>query len=122
MRIAVLERFSDPSRRCDVERIAAEDDEVLLWDLARAVDTSPPSRLGLVRRIPDWITMPLPIRERWRLLRHVARSHGERKVAVERLPQWIRELHERGIDEVACYSTKGFDLVDWFVRATGRPA
>jgi hypothetical protein len=122
MRIALLERFPEPSRRADVDRVAAEDDEVLLWDLARAVDESPPSLLRLVRRIPSWVTMPLPVRDRWRLLQHVTRTHAERRLAFERLPEWIDELHERGIDEVACYSPEGFDLVQWFAHATGRPA
>ena len=121
MRIALLERYLDPSRRCDPERIAADDDEVVLWDLVRGPGESVPTPRDLLRQVPDLVTLPIPIRERWRLLRVLARMRGGRRVALEHLPQWIGELHERGIDELACYSTKGFDLVQWFARATGRP-
>jgi hypothetical protein len=121
MRVALVERFPDPSRRCDLHRVT-DDEEVLLWDLAPKLDGSDPSLRDLLRTVPDWVRLPLPVRERWHLLRLAARMYGSRRVALEGVPRCVRELHERGIDQIACYSAKGFDVAQWFAQATGRPA
>ena len=122
MKVALIERFPDPSRRGDPDRIADDDDEVVVWDLARTLDGRDATLGDLLRFAPRWVALPIPVRERWQLLRLAARMYGSRRVALERLPQCVRELRESGIDQVACYSTKGFEVAQWFANATGRPA
>ena len=127
MRVAAIERFPDPSRRCDPERVAGAGDEVMtVWDLARDPARDPAAPVlkwsHLLRVVPQWLTLPLPLRARWELLRRCARMNGWRRDAFERVPALARSLIEQDIDEIACYSTKGFEVAEWFAQRTGRPA
>jgi hypothetical protein len=121
VKIALLERFSDPSRRCDPSRVAAPDDDVLIWDLSRSRGDHVPSFRDFVRVAPAWATLPMPTRSRWRLLRLCAGMRGWRRAALIHVPAWMRALQTHEIDQVACFSAREFELAHQFAEATGRP-
>jgi hypothetical protein len=121
MRIAVLERFSDPSRRCDVARVGDDGDDVVLLDLALAPGERKPSLGAVARSFGRWATLPVAPGERWRLLWVSARMRGTRRTALVRVPAWVRQLRAGEFDQVTCYSARDFELARWFADATGRP-
>ena len=75
IKVAVLERFADPSRRCDPEAIGGPMDEVTVWNLTGHLN----NRRGFVRNLPAWLSRwraePLSVGDRVRVLRCVPR-HG----------------------------------------------
>jgi hypothetical protein len=121
VRIAALERFSDESRRCDPARIAGPDDDVVVWDLSRAPGEPLPSLLQVVLALHEWATLKMRFRHRWQLLLLCARMHGWRRVALVRVPGWVNQLHGNEIEEIACFSARGFDLAWWFANELGQP-
>lgn len=121
MRIAILERFSDPSRRCDPVRVATPDDDVLIWDLSRSRGDPIPSFRDFVHVAPAWATLSMPLRRRWRLLRLCAGMRGWRRAALVHTPAWMRALRAHEIDQIACFSAREFELAQWFAEETGRP-
>jgi hypothetical protein len=108
-RVARLERFSEPSRRCD-PRWGDADDESLPWDLP-GLRNGP---LGLIRRTPrgiaDWLTYPIPHDERRRLLRACLGTGGARLGALVCGPSLWRRAREHEVDRLACFSAKDFAL------------
>lgn len=110
MRIATLERFSEPSRRCEPSRIARAGDEVVTWDLAL-----PPDRVRyLFERMPGamaaWLTYPMPLGERWRLLRACLNTRGARLGSLVQGPDLWRRVRAGEIDRVALFSARQFPL------------
>jgi hypothetical protein len=121
VRIAVLERFSEPSRRCDIARLVSDPDDVVLLDLAVDAGERKPSLAQVTRSLIAWVALREPLRERCKLLLICARMRGTRRAALVRVPGWIEQLRAGEFDQVACYSARRFELVRWFASATGHP-
>ena len=121
MRIAAVERFAHPSRRCEQARVASPDDEVVVWDLSTPDGGRFESARDVVRAAPEWAALRVPLRRRWRLLRLSAGMRGWRRAALVRVPGWVRALRDHEVDEVACYSARDFALVRQLAVETGRP-
>jgi hypothetical protein len=121
MRIAVIERFSERSRRCDPARVAGSDDEVVLLDLALAPGERAPSLYAVAWSLAKWAVIPIPLRDRWRLFWLGAGMRGTRRAALVRVPGWVARLRAGEFDQITCYSVQGFELARWLADATGNP-
>jgi hypothetical protein len=121
VRIAALERFSDPSRRCDPTRIGNDADEIVLLDLVPAPGERTPSWVEVARSLGSWVALREPLRDRCKLFWSSARMRGTRRSALVRVPGWVQRVRAGEFDQIACYSARGFELASWFAEATGRP-
>jgi len=121
VRIAAVERFAHPSRRCDPARVATPDDEVVVWDLSIPDGGPFESVRDVIRAAREWAALPVPLRRRWRLLRLGAGMSGWRRAALVRVPAWVRALRAQEVDEVACFSARDFGLAHQLAEETDRP-
>ncbi len=121
MSVAVLERFADPSRRCDDahERLASGRVEVV--DLPDPVRAPAAFLRELPGAIGDWISVPASLRERASLACAAARTGGARAGALLRAPGLLRRVREGEIDAIACYSAKDFPLAGFLACEAGSP-
>jgi hypothetical protein len=122
MKVGVLERFAEPSRRCEPGRLVGSEDEIVVWNLP-GPRTDP---LTLLRDAPgalaQWVASPMPRGMRRKLLRAAVGTGGARLGAVARAPQLFRRLQQEDIDRLACFSLADFALIRFLAEATGRPA
>jgi hypothetical protein len=111
-RVVVLERFADPSRRCDLERVLADgaDQQAAVWDLAPPAGRQSPGPVELTRAGIEWLLLPMSPRARWRIILAVRDMRGPRRHALVVLPTMLRRLRAHAPDEIVCYSTIGFPL------------
>jgi hypothetical protein len=121
MRIAVVERFAEPSRRCEEKRFFGAADEIEVWNLpSPRTDT-----LALLRETPaaiaGWLASPMPPGMRGKLLRASARTGGARLGALAKAPRLWRSLQRRDVERLACFSLADFELARLLAEATGRP-
>ena len=112
MRVATVERFADPSRRCEPSLLAGpNDDEVVVWDLIPRANGQIPSLIDVARSLPAWALLPVSAKRRWQFLVACYQMRGlQRRSAFICAPDWIRQVQAREIDEVACFSADGFTL------------
>lgn len=114
MIVAAVERFSDPSRRCNSGRIGGSGDEVVAWDLPNPLE-QPLTFLGEIpRAITGWLTLPAP--ERRDLLRACLQTGGARAGALLRAPELLRRVRSREVDAIAMFSEKDFGLAQHLAR------
>ncbi|MDP9176536.1 MAG: hypothetical protein M3O61_02545 [Gemmatimonadota bacterium] len=117
--IGALERFSDPSRRCDHDRIGAHGDKVLSCDLPHPLDDI----LECVRCIPaaltGWLNAPVSSEDRRRLFQSCIETGGAPFGALLRAPQLLERVRRGEIDRIACFSSKDFGLAEHLARETG---
>ena len=121
MRIACIERFADPSRRCDPHLVAGDDDEVSIWDLDRTSVGHTPSRSEVARAIPAWARLATRPTRVVRYLHACHEMHGWRRMALVNVPAWIRQVRAHEVDLVACFSTDHFPLAELLAAETGTP-
>jgi hypothetical protein len=118
--IAVLERFDDPSRRCGPLTIAPSETTIVCNLPAPLRDSA-----TFLRRTPgaliDWLTVPVSMRERSRLLRACLDTRGARSGAVLNAPGLLRRVRTREVDAIACFSAKDFALAQLLATETGSP-
>jgi hypothetical protein len=115
-RIATVERFVEPSRRCGPELLDGAD--ALVLDL-RAHE---PSRLDYGIAALRWLVMPVGPRRRLRLARACLQTGGgPRKPGLAAVPGWVRALRNADVAEVACFSERDFPLPRALAEATGLP-
>jgi hypothetical protein len=119
MNVAAIERFSDPSRRCEPHAIATAGDRVVTWDLPDPFGNPLVCLRLLPGALASWLTLPLPARERWQLLRSCAQTGGARLGAFLRAPELLRRVRHREVDAVACLSAKEFGLAKHLADETG---
>jgi hypothetical protein len=119
--LLVLERFADPSRRCDAARgdfVSGDVERIDLPNLRRAP-------LGFVRALPgalyDWVTLPVSLRERASLALAAACTGGARLGALVLAARLLRRAQAGDVSAIACYSAKDFPLAQLLARATGSP-
>jgi hypothetical protein len=120
VRIALVERFGEPSRRCDPTLVTGPDDEVTVWDLAP--DDAPPSLLSVAWRAPRaWLTTGLSPSRVAQYLRACIAMIDHRRTALLRIPAMIRAARRRDVDALACFSADGFELARLLAEDAGLP-
>lgn len=120
MRVALLERFGEPTRAVDVGILEAAGDDVVVWDLAWSGDR-PPTVREVVRALPGWLAMPAPWRWRIRLARSAWETTSHRRALLARLPGWVRRLRARDVDEIVCFSAAELPVAAVLASETARP-
>jgi hypothetical protein len=111
VKVAALERFSCPSRRCDPCHVT--------WDLPH-FRKSPVEGLRLVpRALAGWFAMEGTPRDRWRLFRACLRTGGAPVGALLRAPELLGQVQRREIDALAVYSSKDFALAHFLASGLG---
>lgn len=122
MSVAALERFADPSRRCEPGHIADRVTDVQIWNLP-GFRNQP---LDLARSVPgavaDWLTGDIPPGDRRKLLRACLCTGGARLGALARAPDLYRRARAGEVDRLACFSSKSFGLAGALAEATRAPA
>jgi hypothetical protein len=113
--VAALERFADPSRRCEPA------DDVAEWNLA-GLRNHP---AAFVRSLPGaaagWLGGAIPRGERLRVLRACLGTGGARLGALARAPDLWRRVERREVDRLAVFSAKHFPLAGLLAERLGRP-
>lgn len=107
LRVAALERFAEPSRRCEPGK-TSEAADMLVWNLPGLRN-----ELGLLlRSLPGamtrWATLPRGGRRR--LLRACLQTGGARLGALVRAPDLYRRARGEEIHRLACFASKDFAL------------
>jgi hypothetical protein len=137
MRIAVIERFSAPSRNCDSNAAGARSDEVrTLWLKGRPVP-EPMDRLAFERReIARLMTQPVRIlrslagiladrgfslRQKRSLVVSALATKGAPGESLAHARDAVRLLRSQPFDRIGCYSTRNFALVEMLSRVFGIP-
>jgi hypothetical protein len=138
MRVAVIERFSDPSRNCDPNLVGAPGDEIRFLRLSGG-QPFPHSSVGVDRFIASEATnAPLF----WRCMRSLCgiltdaglSSHDKRRLIASALVTGgaplaglagaydaIRLLRSETFDRIDCFSSRDFPLVPFLSRLFGVP-
>jgi len=118
--VAAVERFADPSRRCEQVRIGGGE-AVEVWDLPGVKR----DLAGLVRRVPaalaGWLAGDIPREVKRELLGASLRTRGARAGALVRAPELWRRVRDGEVDRVACFSAKEFGLARALAAASGEP-
>jgi hypothetical protein len=114
MTAVALERFSDPSRRCEPGH-----DIVEQWDLS-----GPDNHLStLARALPGaaagWLGGRIPRREQWSVLRACLATKGARLRAVARAPELWERAEATDADRLAVFSAKDFGLAHLLAGRVG---
>ncbi len=108
MTTLVVERFTQPSRRCDPRVHGGDAVEVVDLPHPRA-DVAAYLR-GVPAAAAGWLRGPLSWRERAALLRACWATGGARWGALSAGPALARRVRAGDVDNVACFSTKEFPL------------
>ena len=121
MKVAALERFAEPSRRCDPAVAATATDTLVAWDLH-----GPPGKRGTALRslpaaVADWVAAPASMRERLALLRACLGTRGARWGALLRAPDLLRRVRAGEVDAIVCFSAKDFALARVLAAESGSP-
>ncbi len=116
MTVALLERFSDPSRRCEPAGDATE------WNLPGPMN----DLAALVRSVPGavmgWLGGGIPRRERRRVLRACLATRGARLGALVSSPDLWRRAEAGEADRLTVFSAKDFPLAHVLAERVGSPA
>lgn len=111
MTIALLERFADPSRRCDPGLVATVGDETIVWDLTSDPSSSTkPGVAEVLRAVTAWARTGASPSRVWRYVCACLAMRGLRRTALVRVPGWIRRARRHDLDAIVCFSTDGFPL------------
>jgi hypothetical protein len=120
VRVAIIERFAEPSRRCDPELVTTPDDEVILWDLTAVSSATGWQRvLELVGAVPAWLRTGAGPGRVVRYLRACLATSGWRHTSLVGAPAWIRRAREHDLDAVLCFSADGFELARLLAEEAG---
>ena len=112
MTLATLERFRDPSRRCEPANLGLDGDGATVWELRPR---------GVAATARSWLTLAAPPRDRLRLLMACLRTGGARRGALARAPELVERVRAGEIDRIACFSTKDFALARHLERELELP-
>lgn len=117
MSALAVERFADPSRRCDPARGGDRAIEV--------VDLPDPRRepgrwlRALPAALTDWVAVPASMRERAGLARAALATGGARAGALVGAPSLLRRARAGDVEAIACFSAKDFGLARFVADAAG---
>ena len=122
MTVAAIERFADPSRRCDDAHPRLASGPVEVVDLPDPLRAPATFLREVPRAIAEWVAVPASLRERASLACAAARTGGARLGALLRAPGLLRRVREGRIGAIACYSAKDFPLATLLAHQAGSPA
>jgi hypothetical protein len=115
VKVAVLERFSNPSRRCDPHRLGAAASDVVTWDLPNPLDAP----FTCLRAVPGAIAGWMRIPGRRELFRSCVTTGGARLGALLRAPELVGRVRRGEVDRMAAYSARDFGLAQHLAREAG---
>jgi hypothetical protein len=119
LKIAVLERFDDPSRRCNPEAMGGPGDELTVWNLTGG------NRRSFVQNPLAWVSRwragPLSISDRIRVLIACLGTGGARFGALNCGVELLSRVRAGEIERIACFSAKDFALAALLAKETGAP-
>ncbi len=121
MSVLAVERFADPSRRCDPALPPIASREIEVVDLPDPLRDPGAFLRELPGAIRDWAGVPASTRERAALARAAIGTGGARLGALLRAPALLRRARERGVEAIACRSSKDFALARSLADLAGRP-
>ena len=121
MKVVAIERFADPSRRCDPELLGLAPDDVATFVLPDPVRDPVTFLRGIPGAIRDWIVAPGSMHERMALACVSVRTRGARLGALLHAPGLLGRLRAHEIDAIACYSSKEFALATYLAQQCGSP-
>jgi hypothetical protein len=138
MRIAIVERFSDPSRNCDPNRVGAQGDDIHVLRLGVGKTLPHPSL-----RVDQSIALnrtraPLPwrcLRSLWGILTDAGLSNRDKRLliasalatggapltALAGAHDTVQLLRSKRFDRIECFSTRAFPLVPFLSGLFGVP-
>src|SRR5579862_1933647 len=120
VRIAIIERFEDPSRVCDPNSVGSRRDEIRVLHLGSGVALRPPrKRMTAMRLLPRCLRSlgstiadkKLSIRDKRRLITDALTTGGAPFSALAGLHDALRLLRSDRFDQVVCFSSRDFPLV-----------
>ena len=117
LKVAVLERFSDSSRRCQPNSVTNAGDETAIWDLTGDWN----GWRKLIGNLSALLSEPLSVGDRVRLLVACLETGGAQRVALRRAAELLRSVRAGNIERIACFSTKDFALAKLLAKETGLP-
>ncbi len=121
MKVALVERFADPSRRSEEGRAASSGDEVVRWDL---VARDEPFVAGWLRRLPRALAGALALAssaEGRRVLAACLATGGARAAALAHASELLRRARTDGVDRVVCSSARDFAFAELLAARAGVP-
>ena len=121
MKVAMLERFADPSRRCDPALLGLATGDAGWVDLPDPLREPGRFLHDVPKAIVDWMTVPASMHDLMALACASARTRGARFGALLRAPGLLRRLRAGEIGAFACYSAKDFALADHLASVAGTP-
>ncbi len=101
--------------------IGGPGDDAVVWNLPGIRNDFGGLLRALPAVIPRWLTLPVPLRRRWRLLQACYGTRGARLGALVRGPELFRRVSEGGADRIACFSAKDFALAELLAEESGAP-
>jgi hypothetical protein len=117
-RVVVLERFSELSRRCDLDLLDVGEQAIVL-ELAPPPGGGSPGPVAMARAVIAWLVVPVSPVVRWRMVQAVRDLCGWRRHAFVALPAVVRRLHAQPPDEIVVYSTNQFALAALLADLSG---
>ena len=117
MTVAAIERFADPSRRCDPQTLAASGSDLLTWALPGAIEAPMECIRAVPRALGGWLA--LTPGDRRALFRSCLATGGARLGALLRGPDLLARVRRGEADQLAVFSAKDFGLAAHLARETG---
>lgn len=117
-----MERFAEPSRRCDVGVALPPDADVVRWDL---VARDEPLVAGWLGRVPAALRalarLLLGTRppDRRRVLAACLATGGARLAALAQADELLQRTARERVDRVRCFSARDFALAELLARRAG---
>ncbi len=112
MPIAVIERFSDPSRNCDADSLGDDVEVVRLGGSGGAV-LAGRCLAAVASIIADG---QLPVRDKVSLIKSALETGGAPFAALAGTPAILRMLRSRRFDRLDCFALRGFALIPCLSR------
>jgi hypothetical protein len=119
LKVAILERFADPSRRCDPAAAGDPEDDLTVWNLTGG------NRQSFVNNPLAWLSRwgegSLSIGDRIGLFIACLGTGGARFGALTWGVELLRRVRAGEIERIACFSAKDFALAELLANETGAP-
>lgn len=116
MTIATLERFTDPSRRCEPPA-----GDATVWNLPGPWNDTADLLRSVPGAVTGWLGGGIPRGERRRVLRACLGTRGARLGALARAPDLWRRAEAADVDRLSVFSAKDFALAELLAERVGSP-
>jgi len=121
VRVAALERFAEPSRRVDRDKVAAPHEELIIWELPGLDNRARTIPRYLRAGLSAWLRGGIPLSRRLGLLRACLGTRGARTGTFLRAAEFERLARAGRVDRLVCFSTKDLALAGALGEAVGVP-